>query len=90
MPAAQKSRRKAKTKAKKRKPVKKRKRGSSKVHSVLIDKDYFTKKEEIEWLKMHKFKHNKIDITKRYYRFRQFTPKKTKEHRLLSQSTKKE
>jgi hypothetical protein len=49
--------------------------GHSKVQSVLIPKNKFTKSQAINYIKEH-FKYKKIDETKNYYRFRQFKPKK--------------
>ena len=45
-----------------------------KVQSVLFNKDKYTPAEAIVWLKDHKFKVKKIDITDNYLRFRQYTP----------------
>ncbi len=49
------------------------------IQSVIYDKQYFTKAEAIKHLKAHKnLKFNKIDETKRYYRFRQKDPEYSK------------
>ena len=52
-----------------------------KVQSVIINKDKFTKREANKWIKDNKYINKKVDITKNYYRFRQFTPKKGDKYR---------
>jgi hypothetical protein len=54
----------------------------SEVQSVLFDKDLFTRRSAISWLRKHGFKSSKVDETNRYYRFRQFTPNKNRRHRI--------
>jgi len=49
---------------------------SSKIQSILIDTSKFTLKKAYDWVTTHGFKHNKIDIKDRYYRFRQFNPER--------------
>lgn len=44
------------------------------VQSVLVPK-LFPMDQAIEWVKSHKFKVYKIDVTDRFYRFRQLEPK---------------
>jgi hypothetical protein len=80
-------------KPKKTKKVKRVKRGkkkrSSRVQSVLLDRDYFTLKSAINWIKSHGFVHKKVDKTKRYYRFRQFNPRSDRSYRTISPKYKK-
>lgn len=45
-----------------------------KVQSVLFPKMYFTLPGAMNWLERHNFQHSKVDITDRFYRFRQRTP----------------
>ena len=47
---------------------------SSKIQSILIDTHKFTIRKAYDWIVTHNFKHNKIDIKSKYYRFRQFNP----------------
>jgi len=47
----------------------------SEVQSVLIPRNIYTKKEAKRWIKKHKYKIKKVDITDRFYRFRQTPPK---------------
>jgi hypothetical protein len=44
------------------------------IQSVLFDKNKYSRQQAIQWLEDHGFQHYKIDVTKRYYRFRQFNP----------------
>lgn len=46
------------------------------VQSILVPK-IMTLESAIDWVKNHNYKVKKVDITDRFYRFRQFTPKKT-------------
>lgn len=43
--------------------------------SVLISRANFTLKEAVKWLNRFGFADHKVDITKKYYRFRQKDPK---------------
>ena len=56
---------------------------SSKIQSILIDTHKFTLLKAYEWVVTHKFKHNKIDVKSKYYRFRQFNPKSNKQYRTI-------
>ena len=47
---------------------------TTKVQSVLFDKQRTTLTEARAWLKKTRLVTKKIDITNKYYRFRQFTP----------------
>jgi hypothetical protein len=64
-------------------------RRKSEIQSVLFDRDYFTLRSAIKWLKDHGFVHDKLHKTKRYYRFRQFTPRKDRRYRTISPKYKK-
>ena len=44
------------------------------VQSVILKKDKFTKDEAFAWVKKHGYKHDKVDETHHYYRFRQIDP----------------
>ena len=55
----------------------------SKIQSVLISRQYYTKPKAIEWIINHNFKYYKLDVTQHYYRFRQFTPLEYKSHRVI-------
>ncbi len=55
----------------------------SKVQSVLFSKNKWSGLEAIKWLKKHKFKVKKIDITDKFFRFRQFKPNKKKRKRTM-------
>lgn len=46
------------------------------IQSILFDKNKFTLKKCILWLLKHNHKFKKVDITEKYYRFRQFDPNK--------------
>ena len=56
---------------------------SSKIQSILIDTNKFTLRKAYDWVVNHEFKHNKIDIKNKYYRFRQITPKPNKQYRTI-------
>jgi hypothetical protein len=47
---------------------------SSEIQSLLFDKDKFTEAEATKWAGDHDFKHNKVDITDKKIRLRQFDP----------------
>ena len=47
---------------------------TSKIQSVLIDTHKFTLRKAYDWVVNNGFKHNKIDVKAKYYRFRQITP----------------
>lgn len=49
---------------------------SSIVQSIMFHRKFFTTDQARHWLIHHKFKANKVDITKNYYRFRQHKPSK--------------
>lgn len=55
----------------------------SKIQSILFDRRMFTISSAIQWLEKHKFKHNKVDIKRNYYRFRQFNPKPYDNYRTI-------
>ena len=44
------------------------------VQSVLLKRNKFTKDEAFRWVKLHGYKHHKVDMTHDYYRFRQIDP----------------
>jgi hypothetical protein len=69
--------------------TRRRKKRSSEIQSVLFDRDYFTLKSAIKWLKDHGFVHEKLHKTKKYYRFRQFKPRRDREHRTIAPKYKK-
>lgn len=52
--------------------------GVTQVQSILFDKNKFTEEEAIVWLKKHNYKYQKMDLKKKYYRFRQVSPKVVK------------
>ena len=56
---------------------------SSKIQSILIDTHKFTLLKAYERVVSHKFKDNKIDVKLKYYRFRQFNPKSSKQYRTI-------
>ena len=56
---------------------------SSKIQSILIDTSKFTLRKAYDWVTTHGFKHNKVDIKPKYYRFRQFNPKSSKQYRTI-------
>ena len=47
---------------------------NSKIQSILIDTHKFTLRKAYDWVVNNGFKHNKIDVKAKYYRFRQFNP----------------
>jgi len=53
----------------------------SKIQSVLFDNRKWSIPKAEQWLKENNFKNIKIDVTPRYYRFRQFNPKDFKKFR---------
>lgn len=55
---------------------------SSKVQSVLFKRKLFTPEKALEWLVKNEFNYDKIHVTKQYYRFRQFKPDYSKQHRI--------
>jgi hypothetical protein len=59
-------------------------KGTSKVQSILFRKNYYTKKNAINWLKKHGYKYSKIDETDNFYRARQFPPRKYKKFKTLT------
>lgn len=54
-----------------------------KLQTILIPKT-FTRKQATDWLKRHKYKHAKIDITPSYYRFRQIPPDSKKRYQTVT------
>jgi hypothetical protein len=56
------------------------------VQSVLIPRSKYTLAQARAWLKGHKFRAGKVDITDTYYRFRQREPGKFKRFRTKSLS----
>lgn len=46
------------------------------VQSLIFAKGLWTKAKAKAWLKKHDYKHNKIDTTENFYRFRQIDPSK--------------
>ena len=57
---------------------------TSKIQSILIDTHKFTLRKAYDWVVTHGFKHNKIDVKTKYYRFRQFNPKPYKQYRTIN------
>ena len=55
----------------------------SKIQSILIDTNQYTLRQAYDWVASHGFKHNKIDVKHKYYRFRQFNPVSTKSYRTI-------
>jgi hypothetical protein len=49
-------------------------KNKSEIQSILFDKRKWSKADAIRWLKAHKYKYNKVDPGKGFYRFRQTTP----------------
>jgi len=47
---------------------------SSKVQAILFDKRLYTYNSALHWVYQHKFIPLKVDVTKRYYRFRLMWP----------------
>jgi len=47
---------------------------NSEVQSILFDRRLFTPQQATDWLLSHHFRVYKLDITKKYLRFRQFPP----------------
>jgi len=44
------------------------------VQSVLFKSSVYTLNDCLEWLKSHNYNHNKVDIAKNFYRWRQVPP----------------
>ena len=55
----------------------------SKIQSILIDIHKFKLHQAYTWVVTHNFKHNKIDVKRNYYRFRQFNPSPNKQYRTI-------
>ena len=55
----------------------------SKIQSVLISREHYTKQKAIDWIINHSFKYYKLGTTQHYYRFRQFNPSEYKSHRTI-------
>jgi len=51
-----------------------------KVQSVLVKKKYYSLENAMEWVLQHGYKVKKVDETKKFYRFRQITPKTLKKN----------
>ena len=49
---------------------------TTEVQSVLLDKAYFSYLDAITWVHSHGFALNKLDITRKFYRFKQHDPNK--------------
>ena len=59
-------------------------KGGSKIQSILIDTHKFTLRKAYDWVVNNGFKHNKIDVKAKYYRFRQITPSSKKQYRTIN------
>lgn len=46
------------------------------IQSVIIDKRFYSLQQAINYINLHGYKLKKVDETKNFYRFRQFSPKK--------------
>jgi len=57
---------------------------SSKVQSVLLNKDKFTIRQAIDWIIEHNYVFKKIDVTDNYYRFRQISPVTLKKEKYVN------
>jgi hypothetical protein len=57
---------------------------TSKIQSILIDTHKFTLRKAYDWVVNNGFKHSKIDVKAKYYRFRQFNPKSKKQYRTIN------
>jgi hypothetical protein len=44
------------------------------LQTILIPKVKFSLPDAVEWVRDHHYNHHKVDITDRFYRFRQHTP----------------
>jgi hypothetical protein len=53
-----------------------------KIQSVIIDKRIFTKRRADNYIKKNNYVNKKVDITKNFYRYRQFEPRKTYKYRM--------
>lgn len=49
---------------------------SKNVQSVIIDKRFYSLQQAVNYIVQHGYKLEKVDETKNFYRFRQFSPKK--------------
>jgi len=58
--------------------------GKTKIQSVLLSRELFTKQQAIDWVKRHGFRYRKVDPTERYWRFRQFDPHKRAKKRIIT------
>lgn len=52
------------------------------VQSVIFNKSKFTLNSASSWIIKNGFKIGRVDITKNYYRFRQYNPSKNKKYRI--------
>jgi hypothetical protein len=64
--------------ASRRAQLPKKRMGGSNIASMLFKKNLWTKSEAARWLRDHRMKHGKVDITDQYIRFRQHNPKSYK------------
>ena len=56
----------------------------TKIQSILFNRKYFGTYSALQWLVSHGYKHNKIDKTDHYLRFRQHDPKPNKRYRIIT------
>jgi len=56
---------------------------TSKIQSILIDTKQRTLRQAYDWVASNGFKHNKIDVKHKYYRFRQFSHSSNKNYRTI-------
>jgi hypothetical protein len=54
------------------------------IQSILFDRAYYTEKSSRDWLVRHGYKTYKVDITGKYYRWRQFDPSEFKHYRTIN------
>ncbi len=55
---------------------------NDKIQSVLFSKEHYTRRTANKWIKDNNFINKKVDITKNWYRYRQFTPKPNYKYRM--------
>lgn len=53
------------------------------IQSIIFLRTKWTKQKAINWLIEHNHKHNKVHITKNFYRFRQYEPIMGEKYRLI-------
>jgi hypothetical protein len=61
----------------------------TKVQSVILAKNQWSKSDADKWVEKKKFKVKKVDETSNFYRYRQTEPKKSKNYRWKPFSEKK-